>query len=162
MTKTTKSTTETADTKPRSTAGQDNIHKRNAASKIVGQLRVQEFLDALEHLGIINQACKAIGADNSMIYNQIVKDPTFADRLAEASARGKAKRRDYLESLAYKIADEGNPTMVMFLLKREDPSYRESYNVNNTSQPTDYVIDLGLPDNPAQITDVTPTTLLAE
>ena len=35
--------------------------------------------------------------------------------------------------------------MVMFLLKREDPSYRESYNVHNTSTPTDYVIDLALP-----------------
>jgi len=157
-----KTTSSTAKPKPKSTAGQDNIHKRNAASKIVGALRVEEFLDALERLGIINQACKAVGADNSMIYNQIVKDPTFADRLAEASARGKARRRDYLESLAYKIADEGNPTMVMFLLKREDPSYRESYNVNQTSQPTDYIIDLGLPENPAPLTDVTPTTLLAE
>jgi hypothetical protein len=35
--------------------------------------------------------------------------------------------------------------MVMFLLKREDPSYRESYNVHNTAVPTDYVIDLALP-----------------
>jgi hypothetical protein len=38
-----------------------------------------------------------------------------------------------------------NPVMVMFLLKREDPSYRESYNVHNTAVPTDYVIDLALP-----------------
>jgi hypothetical protein len=62
-----------------------------------------------------------------------------------AVERGREKRRDFLESLAYKMAPE-NPTMVMFLLKREDPSYRESYNVNTTNAPVNFIIDLGTAD----------------
>jgi hypothetical protein len=34
----------------------------------------------------------------------------------------------------------------MFLLKKLDPSYRESYNVNTTNQPSNFVIDLGAAD----------------
>jgi hypothetical protein len=33
----------------------------------------------------------------------------------------------------------------MFLLKKLDPTYRESYSVSTSSTPTNYVIDLSLP-----------------
>lgn len=152
MTKTTKSTA-----KPN--AGQRNIIVKNEAVTALTDIKVKELLDAVETLGIVHHACQAVGVSNKVIYRQIVKDPTFADRLRAASAIGTARRRDYLESLAYSMATD-NPTMVMFLLKREDPSYRESYNVNATSQPTTYEIDLGLPENPTPITDTTPARIL--
>ena len=152
MTKTTKSTA-----KPN--AGHRNVIVKNEAVNMLTDIKVKELLDAVETLGIVHHACQAVGVNNKVIYRQIAKDPTFADRLRAASAIGTARRRDYLESLAYKMATE-NPTMVMFLLKREDPSYRESYNVNSTSQPTTYEIDLGLPENPTPIADVTPAHIL--
>jgi molybdenum-dependent DNA-binding transcriptional regulator ModE len=152
VTKTTKSTA-----KPN--AGQRNVIVKNEAVQALTEIKVKELLDAVETLGIVHHACQAVGVNNKVIYRQIAKDPTFADRLRAASAIGTARRRDYLESLAYEMAT-ANPTMVMFLLKREDPSYRESYNVNSTSQPTTYEIDLGLPENPTPIADVTPARIL--
>ena len=152
MTKTTKSTA-----KPN--AGHRNVIVKNEAVAALTEIKVKELLDAVETLGIVHHACQAVGVNNKVIYRQIAKDPTFAERLRAASAIGTARRRDYLESLAYKMATD-NPTMVMFLLKREDPSYRESYNVNSTSQPTTYEIDLGLPENPTPIADVTPARIL--
>jgi molybdenum-dependent DNA-binding transcriptional regulator ModE len=152
VTKTTKSTA-----KPN--AGQRNVIVKNEAVNTLTDIKVKELLDAVETLGIVHHACQAVGVNNKLIYRQIAKDPTFADRLRAASAIGTARRRDYLESLAYEMAT-ANPTMVMFLLKREDPSYRESYNVNSTSQPTTYEIDLGLPENPTPIADVTPARIL--
>lgn len=105
-------------------------------------IRATEVLDAIEELGFINKACEALGFDRKQLWRMIDRDPTFAEQVQRAVERGKVKRKDWLESLAYSMAPE-NPTMVMFLLKREDPSYRESYNVNTTAQPTNFVIDLG-------------------
>lgn len=105
-------------------------------------IRATEVLDAIEELGFINKACEALGFDRKQLWRMIDRDPVFAEQVQRAVERGKVKRKDWLESLAYSMAPE-NPTMVMFLLKREDPSYRESYNVNTTAQPTNFVIDLG-------------------
>lgn len=105
-------------------------------------IRATEVLDAIEELGFINKACEALGFDRKQLWRMIDRDPVFAEQVQRAVERGRVKRKDWLESLAYSMAPE-NPTMVMFLLKREDPSYRESYNVNTTAQPTNFVIDLG-------------------
>jgi len=105
-------------------------------------IRATEVLDAIEELGFINKACEALGFDRKQLWRMIDRDPVFAEQVQRAVERGRVKRRDWLESLAYSMAPE-NPTMVMFLLKREDPSYRESYNVNTTAQPTNFIIDLG-------------------
>lgn len=145
---------------PKTNKGQENVQHINAARAQINRLKFLEFLDALEAIGVIGQAARAVDIGKDHVYRLIYSDPDAAAKIEAAQAVGRARRRDYLETLAYKIADEGNPTMVMFLLKREDPSYRESYNVNNTSQPTNYVIDLGLPDNPTPLTDVTPAEIL--
>jgi hypothetical protein len=72
-------------------------------------------------------------------------DPVFAAKVEEATRRGREVRQEFLESLAYSMAPT-TPVMVMFLLKKLDPSYRESYNVNTTNQPSNFVIDLGAAD----------------
>lgn len=105
-------------------------------------IRATEVLDAIEELGFINKACEALGFDRKQLWRMIDRDPVFAEQVQRAVELGRVKRKDWLESLAYSMAPE-NPTMVMFLLKREDPSYRESYNVNTAAQPTNFVIDLG-------------------
>jgi hypothetical protein len=123
-------------------------------------IRATEVLDAIEELGFINKACEALGFDRKQLWRMIDRDPAFAEQVQRAVERGKVKRKDWLESLAYSMAPE-NPTMVMFLLKREDPSYRESYNVTTSSTPTDYVIDLSAPsESPALYADPAPAEVL--
>ena len=123
-------------------------------------IRATEVLDAIEELGFINKACEAIGFDRKQLWRMIDRDPVFAEQVQRAVERGRVKRKDWLESLAYSMAPD-NPTMVMFLLKREDPSYRESYNVTTSTTPTDYVIDLSAPsESPALYADPTPAEVL--
>ena len=123
-------------------------------------IRATEVLDAIEELGFINKACEALGFDRKQLWRMIDRDPVFAEQVQRAVERGRVKRKDWLESLAYSMAPD-NPTMVMFLLKREDPSYRESYNVTTSTTPTDYVIDLSAPsESPALYADPTPAEVL--
>lgn len=124
------------------------------------ELRADELLEAIAELGLIDPACKAVGYNRQVLYKQMDRNPELCAAVRHAQAIGREKRKDYLESIAYSMAPE-NPTMVMFLLKKLDPSYRESYNVHSTSTPTDYFIDLTVDDTP-QLADVTATTLLGE
>lgn len=105
-------------------------------------IRATEVLDAIEELGILSRACEVMSFDRKQLWRMIDRDPVFAEQVKHAVERGKVKRKDWLETLAYSMAPD-NPTMVMFLLKREDPSYRESYNVTTTAQPSNFIIDLG-------------------
>lgn len=138
----------------------DNIVNTNAARSEVSRLKIPEFLDALETLGIMQRALHVVGVDHRTVAQWIMQDASIAERIRAAQLIGKGRRIDYLETMLYEHIEAKNLTAVIFALKREDPSYRESYNVNSTSQPTNYVIDLGLPDDPSPLTDVTPTEIL--
>lgn len=137
-----------------------NIIAANAARSEVSLLKIPEFLDALETLGIMRRACEAVGVDHRTVAQWMMHDVSMAERIRAAQLIGRGRRIDYLETMLYEHIEAKNLTAVIFALKREDPSYRESYNVNSTSQPTNYVIDLGLPDDPTPIADVTPTHIL--
>lgn len=137
-----------------------NILAANAKRSELSALKIPEFLDALETLGIIQRAIHAVGVDHRAVAQWMVKDPDLANRIKAAQEKGRARRIDYLEAKLYDHVEGGNLTAVIFALKREDPSYRESYNVSTSTQPTTYVIDLGLPDDPAPIADVTPAPVL--
>ena len=106
--------------------------------------KAEDLIEAVAELGIIEHACKAVGLDRKAVWRMEKSDPTLGARLMEARRIGRERRLEYLEGLAYEMAPT-NPTMVMFLLKKLDPSYRESYSVSTSSTPTNYVIDLSLP-----------------
>jgi hypothetical protein len=137
-----------------------NILAANAKRGELAALKIPEFLDALETLGIIQRAIHAVGVDHRVVAQWMVKDPDLANRIKAAQEKGRARRIDYLEAKLYDHVEGGNLTAVIFALKREDPSYRESYNVSTSTQPTNYVIDLGLPDDPTPIADITPANVL--
>ena len=124
------------------------------------ELRAEELLEAIAELGLIDPACKAVGYNRQVLYKQMDRNPELCAAVRHAQAIGREKRLDYLESLAFSMAPD-NPTMVMFLLKKLDPSYRESYNVHSTSTPTDYVIDLTTDDTP-QLADEATEAILGE
>jgi hypothetical protein len=119
-----------------------------------------EVLEAIERLGFMTDACKVCNINRRDLLRARDADPVFAAKVEEATRRGREVRQEFLESLAYSMAPT-TPVMVMFLLKKLDPSYRESYNVHSTTGPNDYVIDLTA-DDPTPITDVTPTSVLGK
>lgn len=110
----------------------------------VNHAKIEDLIEAVMQLGIIEHACKAVGLDRKAVWRLEQSNPTLGARLMEARRVGVERRLEYLEALAYEMAPT-NPTMVMFLLKKLDPSYRESYNVTSSTTPTNYVIDLSLP-----------------
>jgi hypothetical protein len=125
------------------------------------KLKFGDLLDAVAEIGLVSIACEKVGIDRKVMWRQAQVDPDFAAQLQHARDVGKAKRLEYLEDIAYRMAPT-NPIMVMFLLKKLDPSYRESYNVTSSATPTNYTIDLSLPagDDTPHDADQSATTLL--
>jgi len=127
----------------------------------VNHAKIEDLIEAVMQLGIIEHACKAVGLDRKAVWRLEKSNPTLGARLMEARRVGVERRLEYLEALAYEMAPT-NPTMVMFLLKKLDPSYRESYNVTSSTTPANYVIDLSLPagDDTPHDADDSPTEIL--
>ena len=128
---------------------------------IFTQLQCEDLLEAVAELGVMHNALQAVGLDRKTVWRMEQADPTFAMRLREARIRGQENRIDYLEACLFKMAPTV-PAAAMFLLKKLDPSYRESYNVTSSSTPTNYTIDLSLPagDDTPHDADQSTTTLL--
>ena len=127
----------------------------------VAKLKFADLLEAVAEIGMTSLACEKVGVDKKTMWRYAQQDPEFAAQLQHAREVGKAKRLEYLEDIAYRMAPT-NPTMVMFLLKKLDPSYRESYNVTSSATPTNYTIDLSLPtgDDTPHDADQSPTKIL--
>ena len=134
--------------------------KGERQSDIVVTLQQDEILEAIERLGFMTDACKVCNVNRRDLLRARDADPVFAAKVDEAARRGREVRQEFLESLAYSMAPT-TPVMVMFLLKKLDPSYRESYNVHSTTGPNDYIIDLTA-DDPTPIADVTPALILGK
>ena len=111
---------------------------------IFTQLQCEDLIEAVSQLGLMNEALAAVGLDKKTVWRIEQSDPSFAQRLREARAKGINNRIDFLEGCLYKMAPT-IPAAAMFLLKKLDPTYRESYNVTSSATPTNYVIDLSLP-----------------
>lgn len=125
------------------------------------ELRADELLEAIAELGLIDPACRAVGYNRQSLYKQMDRNPELCAAVRHAQAIGREKRQDYLESLAYSMAEE-NPTMVMFLLKKLDPSYRESYHVSTSTQITDFTIDLGAVNRALDVTSASTEDISVE
>ena len=141
--------------KPRAQA----VVKSETQPAIITKLQQAEVLEAIERLGFMTDACKVCNINRRDLLRARDADPVFAAKVEEATRRGREVRQEFLESLAYSMAPT-TPVMVMFLLKKLDPTYRESYNVNTTNQPSNFVIDLGSADKSHD--DVTASTQIID
>ena len=119
----------------------------------VNELRVREVIAAVEVTGNIKKACAQLGMDRRMLHYFIKLRPDLEAELRHASEVGKAHLQEELEALVLERAKAGSDILLMFMLKKLDPSYRESYHVTTSSAPTTYTIDLGLPDDTPQLKD---------
>lgn len=129
--------------------------RKGAQSQIepVNELRVREVIAAVEVTGNIKKACAQVGMDRRMLHYFIKLRPDLEAELRHASEVGKAHLQEELEALVLERAKAGSDILLMFMLKKLDPSYRESYSVTTSSTPTTYTIDLGLPDDTPQLKD---------
>ena len=127
-------------TAPKKSRG--HVVKGERQSDMITKIQQSEVLEAIERLGFMTDACKVCNINRRDLLRARDADPVFAAKVEEATRRGREVRQEFLESLAYSMAPT-TPVMVMFLLKKLDPSYRESYNVTTTNAPTDFQIDLG-------------------
>lgn len=121
--------------------------------QVINELRVREVIATVEVTGNIKKACAQLGMDRRMLHHFLKVRPDLADELRHAHEIGKAHLQEELEALVLERAKAGSDILLMFMLKKLDPSYRESYSVTTSSAPTTYAIDLGLPDDTAQLKD---------
>jgi hypothetical protein len=124
-------------------------------------IQFDEVRDAVMVLGSVRRALDELGMDRGSWYRLLRRHPHLATELRAAQDQAKDARILWLEGKLDGHIEDGNLVATFFALKREDPSYRESYNVTTTNAPTDYVIDLST-DDPAQLADVTPARILGE
>jgi hypothetical protein len=126
----------------------------------LSELRFREFISAVEATGNMRESAKQLGIHWGTLHQHMKLRPDLTEELRRAQEIGKQNLQAHLEAILLRHIEEGNITALIFKLKQLDPSYRESYHVTTSSAPTDYVIDLTLPDGEAQSTDNPATTLL--
>ena len=119
----------------------------------INELKVREVIMAVEELGSIRKACESVDIHRRSLDHMLKIRPDLMAELKAAQERGKAKLLDRLEAIAIERAENGSDILLMFMIKKLDPSYRESYHVTTSSAPTTYTIDLGLPDDTPQLKD---------
>lgn len=102
------------------------------------------FIGHLKHHGNVTQALKAAGCSRQWAYEKRELDRDFADTWAAAVRIGnealidEAKRRAYEGVLEPKtvggereLVRKYSDTLLMFLIKQHDPSYRERYSIEH-------------------------------
>jgi len=91
------------------------------------RLKQQKFLHAYaEEFGMILKACKKAEIHPTTVRWWKANDPVFA----EAYELAKKETIDCLEEEAIKRAFNGSDLLLMFLMKKLDPSYRENATAN--------------------------------
>jgi len=124
------------------------------------ELQFRAFISAVEVTGNMSQSAKELGIHWGTLHQHMKLRPDLTEELRRAQEIGKQNLQAHLEAILLKHIEEGNITALIFKLKQLDPTYRESYHVTTSSAPTDYVIDLTLPDGQAQSADGATTTIL--
>ena len=124
------------------------------------ELQFREFISAVEVTGNMRESATALGIHWGTLHQHMKLRPDLTEELRRAHEVGKRNLQIRLEALLLERIEAGSDILLMFKLKQLDPSYRESYHVTTSTAPTDYVIDLTLPDSEAQSTDNTATTIL--
>ena len=117
--------------------------------------------EAVRVTGSVYLALKLLEVDKGSWYRLMVRQPQLASEIRAVQEQAKDAYWVWLRCELDEHIAAKNLLAVMFSMKREDPSYRESYNVTTTNAPTDYIIDLSSDDTP-QLADVTPARILGE
>jgi hypothetical protein len=120
----------------------------NQTSPDVTRLKQREFLKALAQSGNKLDASRQVGISDTMPYAWARKSASFAERMAEAQARGDALVLAKLEQELHRRAlsgpkDQQSALLLMFSTKKLDPRYRDNAQVTLNAQGP-VAISLGL------------------
>lgn len=81
------------------------------------------FLEALAEFGTIRSACDAADVSRRVYYDWIARYPDFKQAAEDAMERN----TDELEEVAQDRAKDKSDLLLMFLLKKRRPEYRDNY-----------------------------------
>jgi hypothetical protein len=124
-------------------------------------IQFDQVKEAVRVTGSVYMALKVLEIDKGSWYRLMVRQPQLATELRAVQEQAKDAYFLWLRYHLDEHVEAKNLVATIFSIKREDPSYRESYNVTTSSTPTDYIIDLSSDDTP-QLADVTPARILGE
>ena len=107
--------------------------------------KLVKFIKSLEVLGRVDLSCKKAKAGRGWVYEWRAKDPEFADEWEVAKRVGKEMLKDEAFRRAYDGVNEPkfhqgeicghvrkySDTLLMFLIKQSDPSYREHFQIDH-------------------------------
>ena len=117
----------------------------HSPKSLLGARNRDRFLRALMECGTVYRAAALAEVDRPTVYRTMRAEPDFKAAVEEARGIGKEPYRDTLTEEVHRRAVDGitepvfyrgemvatvrkySDTLLMFLLKREDPSYRDSY-----------------------------------
>jgi hypothetical protein len=94
----------------------------------------ETFLSELRLDGNVSRAARVCGARRETFYAHRNEDEAFKAEWEAAVELGEANARDVLEEEAHRRALDGSDTLLMFRLKKLDPSYREKHDINTTGE----------------------------
>lgn len=96
-------------------------------SRAISHTEKAKFLACLS-LGLsVTQACKESGIPRRNAYYWRAEDIEFKDAWEEAQAASLETLEDHLRQRATDPSDKASHLLLMFLLKKLDPTYRENY-----------------------------------
>lgn len=88
-----------------------------------------KFLACLSLGMSVSKACQAAGVPRSTVYYLRAESEAFMDAWDEAKANSVEELEDHLRKRATDVNDKSSHLLLMFLLKKLDPTYRENYKV---------------------------------
>ena len=99
-------------------------HRRKSR---LGKAKRDTFLRALMEVGTIRGAARAAEVDRSTVYETMRAEEAFHAAVAEAKQLGIEAAKDEVYERAMDRMDRASSTLLMFIIKQADPSYREGY-----------------------------------
>lgn len=90
------------------------------------------FLEAYSKIGTIRGACEAVGCNRQTILNWRNDDQKFAAAFDTADV----EFTEALVSIVHQRAAQGSDNLLMFAVKKRDPSFRENMKVEHSGKMT--------------------------
>ena len=119
--------------------------KKDAIAEWETRIKLVKFIKDLKNHGRVDLACKAASAARGWVYAWRDKDIDFNDAWVHSKAIGKEILKDEAHRRAYEGVAEPrfhqgeicghvqkySDTLLMFLIKQSDPSYREHFQIEH-------------------------------
>lgn len=104
--------------------------KRELEQGIDAAAKREAFLDAYRKTGTIKAACDLIGLSRARVAVWRKQDPEFSLAFDTAVT----EYTEHLERIVHQRAEDKSDILLMFALKKRDPSYRENFKMEHSGE----------------------------